>query len=67
MVGVRHCAVPDKTAESVAHLLIDEIIPRFGTSLEIVTDNGTESVNQTMKHALETFKIKHITTCVAHP
>ena len=60
-------AVPDKTAESVAHLLIDEIIPRFGTPLEIVTDNGTENVNQTMKHTLETFKIKHITTSVAHP
>ena len=29
-------AVHDKTAESVAHLLIDEIIPRFGTPLEIV-------------------------------
>ena len=25
--------VPDKTAENVAHLLIDEIIPRFGTTL----------------------------------
>ena len=59
-------AVPDKTAESVAHLLIDEIIPRFDTPLEIVTDNGMENINQTMKHTLETFMIKHITTSVAH-
>ena len=58
--------VPDKTAESAAHLLIDEIIPRFGMPLEIVTENGTENVNQTMKHTLETFEIKHITTSVAH-
>ena len=59
-------AVPDKTAENVAPLLIDETIPRLGTPLEIVTDNGMENVNQTMKHTLETFKIKHITTSVAH-
>ena len=26
-----------------------------------------ENVNQTMKHTLETFKIKHITTSVVHP
>ena len=58
---------PDKTAENVVHLLIDEIIPRFGTPLEIVTDNGMENVNQSMKHTLETFKIKHITTSIAHP
>ena len=32
----------------------------------MVTDNGTENVNQTVKHTLETFKIKHITTLVAH-
>ena len=59
--------MPDKTAENVAHLLIDEIIPRFGTSIEIVTHNGTENVNSVMKHTLETFKIKHITTSVGHP
>ena len=46
MVGVRKFAVPDMTAENVAHLLIDEIIPRFGTPLEIVTDNCMENVNQ---------------------
>ena len=28
-------AVPDKTAENVDHLLIDEIIPRLGTPLEM--------------------------------
>ena len=33
-------AVPDKTADTVAHLLIEEIFPRFGCPLQIVTDNG---------------------------
>ena len=27
-------AIPDKTAENVVHLFIDEIIPGFGTSLD---------------------------------
>ena len=35
--------------------------------LEIVTDNGTENVNQTVKHTLEIFKVKHITPSVAPP
>ena len=60
-------AVPDKTADNVAHLLIDEIIPRFGTPLEIFTDNGTENVNKIMKETFEQYKIKHITTSVYHP
>ena len=60
-------AVSDKTADNVAHLLIDEIILRFGTPLEIVTDNGTENVNKIMKETFEQYKIKHITTSVYHP
>ena len=34
--------VPDKTADTVAHLLIEEIFPRFGCPLQIVTDNGSK-------------------------
>ena len=40
------CTVPDKSAETVVHLVLDEIIPRYGTSLLIVTDNGTENINE---------------------
>ena len=39
-------AVPDKTAVTVAHLLIEEIFPGFGCPLQIVTDNGSENVNK---------------------
>ena len=38
-------AVPDKTADTVAHLLLENIFPRFGCPLQIVTDNGSENVN----------------------
>ena len=35
-------AVPYKTADTVAKLLIEEIYPRYGCPIQIVTDNGTE-------------------------
>ena len=55
-------AVPDKTADTIAHLLIEEIFPRFGCPLELVTENGTENVNQIMKETLRTLNIHHVTT-----
>ena len=35
-------AVHDKTAKTVVHLLLEEIIPRYSTPLQIVTDNDSE-------------------------
>ena len=43
------CALSDKTAGTVAHLLVEEIIPRYSTPLQIVTDNGSENINRVMK------------------
>ena len=60
-------AVPDKTAETVAHLVIDEIIPRHSTPLQIVSDNGSENVNKVMKHILKSNNISHVTTSFYHP
>ena len=60
-------AVPDKTAETVAHLIIEEMYPRFGCALELVTDNGSENVNRVVKETLDTLNIHHITTSYYHP
>ena len=60
-------AVPDKTAETVAHLIIEEIYPRFGCCLELVTDNGSENVNRVVKETLQTLNIHHVTTSFYHP
>ena len=60
-------AVPDKTAETVAHLLLEEIFPRHGSCLQIVTDNGTENVNNVIKETLESLNIDHVLTSVYHP
>ena len=59
--------MPDKTAETVAHLIIEEMYPRFGCALELVTDNGSENVNRVVKETLDTLNIHHITTSYYHP
>lgn len=43
-------AVPDKKAENIAHLVIEEIFPRYGAPLQIITDNGTENENRIGRH-----------------
>lgn len=60
-------SVPDKTGETVANLIINQIFPRFGSCLQIVTDNGTENVNKVIKETLEGLKIDHVLTSVYHP
>ncbi|MCG8078877.1 MAG: DDE-type integrase/transposase/recombinase [Candidatus Thiodiazotropha taylori] len=60
-------AVPDKSADNIAQLLIDEIFPRYGSVLEIVTDNGSENVNRVMRETLEALNINHVRTSIYHP
>ena len=45
-------AVPGKTAETVAHLIIEKVYPRFGCPLELVTYNGSKNVNRVVKETL---------------
>ena len=59
--------VPDKSAETVAHLIIHGTIPRHSTPLQIVSDNGSENVNKVIKHTLEENNISHVTTSYYHP
>ena len=60
-------AVPDKTTDTVAYLVIEEIFARCGCPLQIVTDNGTENVNKTVKETLAKLQIYHILTSIYHP
>ena len=46
-------AVPNKKAETVVHLLIDEIFPKFWAPLQLLTDDGLENVNNIMKKTLK--------------
>ena len=60
-------AVPDKCAENIAHLIIEEIFPRFGCPLEIISDNGNENVTKIVRETLESLNIHHVTTSFYHP
>lgn len=59
--------VPDKGADNIAHLLIDEIFPRYGAPLEIITDNGSENINRVVRETLQALNIHHVTTSFYHP
>ena len=59
-------AVPDKKAQTVAGQLLTDIIPRFGTPLELVSDNGPENVNKIMRQTVESLNIKLIVTSPYH-
>ncbi|WAR29626.1 LOW QUALITY PROTEIN: POL-like protein [Mya arenaria] len=58
---------PTKDAQIIAHILIDEIFPRYSCRLEILSDNGSENVNRVVKETLATLNIHHVTTSVYHP
>lgn len=60
-------AVPDKCADTIAQILIDDIFPRYGQVLEIVTDNGSEQVNRVVRETLAALNIHHVTTSFYHP
>ena len=60
-------AVPDKSADNIAHLIIDEIFPRYGSPLEIITDNGSENINRVVRETLEALNIHHVQTSFYHP
>lgn len=59
-------AVPDKSAETVSHFLIDNIVTRYGCPLQLVTDNEGENVNRIMKETLQELNIDHVLTSIYH-
>lgn len=59
--------VPDKSADQIAHLILEFIVTRYGCPLEILTDNGSEQVNRKVKETLKTMNINHITTSYYSP
>ena len=60
-------AVPDKSAENIVHLLVDEIFPVHSSPLQLLTDNGSEQVNRAVRETLEALNIHHVTTSYYSP
>ncbi|GFO40373.1 Gag-Pol polyprotein [Plakobranchus ocellatus] len=60
-------AIPDKSAVTMVSLLLNDVFPRIGCPLVLVTDNGTENVNKIMQKTLKELKIHHVKTSVYYP
>ena len=60
-------ATKSKSAETVAQILMEHIIPRHACPRVIVSDNGTEFCNAVIDQISAFFNIKHIRTSVYHP
>ena len=58
--------VPDKTAEQVAKIILDEIIPRYSCPVTLLSDNGTEYCNRLVDEISKVLKIHRITTTPYH-
>lgn len=59
--------VPDKSAENIVHLIIDEIFPVHSAPLQIVTDNGKEQMNTAVRETLDSLGIRHVKTSYYNP
>jgi hypothetical protein len=60
-------SVPAKTTDNVAHLLIEESIPRHLGIQILTSDNGGENCSKVMQEVCEELNIKHIKTSFYHP
>ena len=59
--------VHDKTAETVAYFLLEEMIPMYNTPLQIVSDNGNDNINRVINHTLQEMNISHVSIFYYHP
>ena len=57
----------DKSAETIANIILDELIPRHSCPVTIVKDNGAEFKNSVMDTLCQNLNIKHIFTSTYHP
>ena len=60
-------AIPNKRARTVSDVILSEIFSRYGAPKQLVTDNGSENVNEVMLETLGELNIQHITSSPYNP
>ena len=60
-------AIPDKRPRTVSNIILSEIFLRYGAPEQLVTDNGSENVNEVMRETLGELNIQHLTTFPYNP
>ena len=60
-------ATKTKSADTVAQIFLEHIIPRHSCPRVLVSDNGSEFCNAVIQQISAFFNIKHIRTSIYHP
>ena len=60
-------AMPDQTAETVATLIVDNVVARFGVFRELFTDQGSNFQSQLMREICRLLGISRARTTPYHP
>jgi transposase InsO family protein len=60
-------AIPDKSASTIAQVLLHEVFSRYSWAREMVSDNGLEFVNEIIQQITEIGHTHHIKTSPYHP
>jgi transposase InsO family protein len=60
-------AMPDATAETLAKVYVEEFVTRYGTPINLLSDQGSNYMSSVMKKVNEMLEIKHKRTSPYHP
>ena len=60
-------AVPDQKAETIARLLVEEIVCRHGIPEELLSDRGTNFLSSLLQEVCKLLEVKKINTSGYHP
>ena len=60
-------AIPDKTAETVASVLVDQVVLKYGPPNKLLTDNGGEFKNALMSAIMQALKAERVFTAPYNP
>ena len=60
-------ATKDKSAETIASVLVEHILPRHSCPRVLISDRGTEFVNGVIELLLKKMKVCHLRTSPYHP
>ena len=61
------CAVPNQKTQTVAHVLVEELVPLFGVPEALLSDRGTNLLSHLMQDLCKMLGITKLNTTAYHP
>ena len=59
--------IPDQTMETVAQVMVEDIILKYGVPNSILTDQGSQFMGNVFQRICKLLQVKHVTTTIYHP